>query len=535
MAVEILTSQQMRRIDRRAVRTYGLQETVLMETAGLRVLEVLKGLEAHLESRRILLLCGKGNNGGDTFVLARHLRNGGIPFSALLFGRREDVRGAAATHLRTLERMGIAPTEIRGAASWKAARRLLDASDLVVDGLLGTGLSRPVTGLLARVFQEVNQARPLVVAVDIPSGLSGDTGEVPGPCIKADHTVTFVRPKFPHVFPPAEALCGTLHVRDIGIPDEAIAAEKVDLDLLDVEGLAPLLPQRRPDSHKGDFGHALVIAGSRGKGGAARLAALGALRAGCGLVTAAVPAGLQSGFVSRAMEVMTEGLPETAEGTLAAAGIDRLLGLLEGKQVVAIGPGLTTNPETRRLIDEVVLRARVPVILDADGVNAFAGCTERLSGRKRPLVLTPHPGEMGRLVGMPGSRVQLRRLDLARGFARRHACHVVLKGHRTLVASPSGRVSVNPTGNPGMATGGSGDVLTGLLAGLVAQGIEVGAAAGLAVYLHGLAGDLAAAEVGEGPLIARDILLHFPAALQRLKPSRPHDRHDALPNARRIG
>ncbi len=533
--MEILTSQQMRHVDRRAIRRFGLPEIALMENAGLRVFEVLQGLDDDLQARRILLLCGKGNNGGDTFVLARHLRNRGIPFTALLFGRRDEVRGGAATNLRALERMGVAPREIRGASSWKAARKVLDSCDLVVDGILGTGLSRPAAGFLATVFADVNTARALVVAVDIPSGLYGDTGDVPGPCIKADHTVTFVRPKIPHVFPPAEAMCGTLHVADIGIPNEAVAAEKADLDLLDAAELAPLLPRRRPDSHKGDYGHALVIAGSRGKGGAARLASLGALRAGCGLVTAAVPAGLQSGFVSRAMEVMTEGLPETADGTLAASGLERLLGLLEGKQAVAIGPGLTTHPETRRLIREVVLRARVPVILDADGVNAFAGSDELLSGRKRPLVLTPHPGEMGRLVGTSGAGVQARRVPLARDFARRHACHLVLKGYRTLIASPLGRVHVNPTGNPGMATGGSGDVLTGLLAGLLAQGIEVAAATRLAVYLHGLAGDLAAAEVGEAPLIARDILQHFPAALLRLKPPRVHEKNAALPHARRIG
>lgn len=532
--MEILTSQQMRHVDRRAVRRFGLPEIVLMENAGLRVFEVLKSIEDDLRARRILLLCGKGNNGGDAFVLARHLRNTGTPFNALLFGRRDEVRGSAATNLRILERMGIAPREVRGAAAWKDAWKALASSDLIVDGILGTGLSRPVAGFLATVFEDVNAAGARVVAVDIPSGLSGDTADVPGPCIRADHTVTFVRPKIPHVFPPAEAMCGTLHIADIGIPDGAVAAEKADLDLLDAADLAPLLPKRRPDSHKGDYGHALVIAGSRGKGGAARMASLGALRAGCGLVTAAVPAGLQAGFVSRAMEVMTEGLPETPDGTLAEAGLGRLLGLLEGKQAIAIGPGLTTHPETRRLIREVVLRARVPVVLDADGVNAFAGSDELLSGRKRPLVLTPHPGEMGRLVGATGHDVQARRLALARDFARRHACHLVLKGYRSLIASPSGRVCVNPTGNPGMATGGSGDILTGLLVGLLAQGIETTAAAGLGVYLHGLAGDLAAAELGEAPLIARDILQHFSAALLRLKPPRTHEKSDAR-NARRIG
>jgi NAD(P)H-hydrate epimerase len=374
----------------------------------------------------------------------------------------------------------------------------------------------------------------MVVSVDVPSGLSGETYEIPGSCIRADHTVTFVRPKLPHVFPPAAEMCGRLHIVDIGVPNEAVAAEKSNLDLLQPEELAPLLPKRRPDSHKGDYGHALVVAGSRGKGGAARLAALGALRAGCGLVTAAVPHGLQAGFVSRAMEVMTEGLPETAEGTLAESGIPRLLALLDGKQAVAIGPGLTTHPESKSLVRELVRRARVPLVLDADGVNAFAGEQGTLSGRKRPLVLTPHPGEMGRLLGISTRDVQARRLDLAREFARGHHCYLVLKGYRSLIATPGGTVHVNPTGNPGMATGGSGDVLTGLLVGLLAQGIDPSAAVRLGVYLHGLAGDLAAEEVGEAPLIARDILQHFPAALQRLKPPRASERSDAR-GARRTG
>ena len=532
--MEILTSQQMRNVDRRATSRFGLPERVLMENAGLGLFHVLQEIEPDLRARRILLLCGRGNNGGDTFVLARHLHNHGVAFAAVLFGRRDEIRGSAGANLKALERVGVVPLEVRAGPDWKAARKALASSDLIVDGILGTGQSRRVAGLLAQVFEDVNSSRAEVVAVDIPSGLSGDSNEVPGPCIRADHTVTFARPKVPHLFPPAEPMCGVLHVADIGIPREAVVAEKADLDLMDAAELAPLVPRRRPDSHKGDYGHALVIAGSRGKGGAARLASLGALRAGCGLVTAAIPAGLQAGFVSRAMEVMTEGLPETSDGTLAASGLPRLLQLLEGKQAVAVGPGLTTHPETQRLVREVVARARVPLVLDADGVNAFAGSDELLSGRKRPLVLTPHPGEMGRLVGATGREVQSLRLSLAREFARRHACHLVLKGHRTLVATPSGRVHVNPTGNPGMATGGSGDVLTGLLAGLLAQGIDTTAAAELAVYLHGLAGDLAAQQVGEAPLIARDILQHFPAALMRLKPPRAHERNDAR-SARRTG
>lgn len=524
--MEILTAQQMRSVDRRATTVFGLSEIVLMENAGFQVGAFLRRAYDDLAVRRIVLLCGKGNNGGDTFVLARHLHNMRIPFEAILFGRRSQVRGSAAVNLKALNRLGVAPREVMTRSGWSVARRSVAASDLVVDGILGTGLSRPVDGLLAKVFEDVNGCGADVVAVDIPSGLSGDSGGVPGPCIAADYTVTFARPKMPHVFPPAEALCGELHVVDISIPSEAVAAEKVYLVLLEEADLVPLLPVRRAEAHKGDFGHALVVAGSRGKGGAARLCALGALRAGCGLVTAAVPASLQSAMVGRAMEVMTEGLPETAEGSLAWSGERDLLRALGGKQVVAIGPGLTTHAETKRLVREIVLRARVPVILDADGINAFAEEAGLLSGRGRPLVLTPHPGEMSRLTGVPTAEVQSRRVPLAREFARSRGCYLVLKGHRTLIATPSGTVYVNPTGNPGMATGGSGDVLTGILAGLIAQGIQVENAVKLGVYLHGLAGDLAAGEVGEMPLLARDVLSRFPKALAHLRPVRDVDGGD---------
>ncbi len=518
--MEILTSGQMRSIDRRATRAFGLPEIVLMENAGSQLFAFLRQAYEDLAVRRILLLCGKGNNGGDAFVLARHLHNHRVPFTALLFGRAAEVRGSAATNLKALARLGAAPREVLTRAGWRSARAALAASDLVVDGILGTGLSRPVEGLLAQVFEDVNRADAEVVAVDVPSGLSGDSAEVPGPCIAADYTVTFARPKIPHIFPPAEALCGDLRVVDISIPPEAVAAERPDLDLLDEAALVPLLPVRRADSHKGTFGHALVVAGSRGKGGAARMVSLAALRAGCGLVTAAVPAGLQAGLVSRVMEAMTEGLPEAPDGTLSARGLPRLLALLEGKQAIAVGPGLTTRPETRKLVRDLVLRAAAPLVLDADGINAFAGEAGLLGRRRGPLVVTPHPGEMGRLLGIPTRQVQSRRVPLAREFARRHRCVLILKGHRTLIATPSGRVHVSPTGNPGMATGGSGDILTGLLAGLIAQGIEVEAAAKLGVYLHGRAGDLAAAEIGEMPLIARDILARFPKALATLRPTR---------------
>ncbi len=502
--MEILTSRQMRNIDRRAVRTFGVPELVLMENAGFQMFGFLARTYEDLPLRRILLLCGRGNNGGDALVLARHLHGHGIPFRSILFGRPRDLRRSTAVQLEILRRVGRAPSEVTSRGQWKAERRHLRSCDLVIDGILGTGLSRPVEGLLAEVFADVNACGADVVAVDIPSGLSGDTAAVPGPCLAADYTVTFARPKLPHILPPAEALCGELRVVDVSIPPEAVEAERCSLRLIGESELVPLLPVRRGDSHKGDHGHALVVAGSRGKGGAARMVALGALRAG---------------FVRGAMEAMTEPLPETPDGTLAAASLRRILSLLPGKRVVAIGPGLTTHPETKKLVRAVVKRARVPVVLDADGLNAFVGETRALSGRRRPLILTPHPGEMGRLIGVPTAEVVRDRVTAARTFARRHACWLVLKGHRTVIAAPDGMVHVNPTGNPGMAKGGSGDLLTGFLAGFLAQGVEAGAAVRLGVYLHGLTGDLAAADLGETPILARDLLARFPRALARLRPA----------------
>jgi NAD(P)H-hydrate epimerase len=515
--VEILTAKQMRAIDRRAIERFGVPELVLMENAGVQMLAFLVQRFSDLALRRLLLLCGRGNNGGDAFVVARHLKNRGIPFQIVLFGRCSEVKGSAGVNLEAIRRLGVEPLEVRVSGDWSRARKLLSDSDLVVDGILGTGLSRPVEGLLAKVFRDVNDSEAEVVAVDIPSGLSGDSAEIPGPCLAADHTVTFARPKVPHIFPPAEALCGRLHVVDVSIPHEAVEAEGVDLHLMREADLLPLFPIRRTDSHKGHYGHVLVVAGSRGKGGAARMVAMGALRAGCGLVTAAVPSGIMPGFVSRAMEAMTEGLAETPEGTISRRALTSLQRSMRGKRVVAIGPGLTTHPETKKLVLDLVPRIPVPVVLDADGINAFAGVDKALSGRKRPLVLTPHPGEMARLLGLRTEEVLSRRIELARDFARRRCCHLVLKGHRSLVATPAGSVFVNSTGNPGMATGGSGDVLTGILAGLIAQEIEMEAAVRLGVYLHGLAGDLAAAKVGEVPLTARDILAQLPAAVARFR------------------
>ncbi|HYV86605.1 MAG TPA: NAD(P)H-hydrate epimerase, partial [Patescibacteria group bacterium] len=303
--MEILSSDEMRQVDRRAAGAFGIPEIVLMENAGLRLYDALRGLYPDLARRRVLLLCGRGNNGGDTLVLARHLHNAAVPFRIVLFGRPEEVRGSAGVNLSAARRMGIAVEPVRGASGWRRARRWLRDADLVIDGVLGTGLDRPVSGLLARVFAEVNATRADVVAVDIPSGLSGSSAAVPGPAIGADHTVTFCRPKVPHVFRPGRDRCGRVLVADISIPPAAVAARGPGLELLRAAGMRALLPRRPADSHKGDFGHVLVIAGSRGKTGAALLATGAAGRAGAGLVTLAVASGLQPILEGHVREAMT--------------------------------------------------------------------------------------------------------------------------------------------------------------------------------------------------------------------------------------
>jgi NAD(P)H-hydrate epimerase len=519
--VDILTDQQMRQADRRAIVSYRIPEVALMENAGRQVATLLLGLRPAGSLPRVLVVCGPGNNGGDGLVAARHLLNHGVVARLAMPLGRPRAGGAAAANFAAVRRLGLPLDTGRGREGLRRLRSDLEWCDLVVDALFGTGLSRPLGGTAAQVVDALNRSGREVIAVDLPSGLRADSDGISGPAVRARHTVALARPKIPHVFPPARDLCGRVVVADIAIPPQAIAAARPYLSLNEPAALRAALPERRPDSHKGDYGHVLVVAGSRGKGGAARLSALGALRAGAGLVTAAVPESLTTRFLPGAMEVMTEGLEETSEGTIARRALERLRRLLDGKKAVAIGPGLTTQDETSSMVRDLVGEVRVPLVLDADGLNAFAGKAKRLSGRRRPLLLTPHPGEMGRLTGRDTKAVQADRVGAVRALASAGGCHVVLKGHRTLIASPDRHVAVNPTGNPGMATAGMGDVLTGLLAGLLAQGIEAGTAARLGVYVHGLAGDLAAGPDGGTPILARDLLEACPRAFRLLRGNSP--------------
>jgi NAD(P)H-hydrate epimerase len=518
--MKILTAAQMQRIDRLTAERYGVPSLTLMENAGRGVVEFLSERFAPLERQRIVVLCGRGNNGGDGLVVARMLREEGVRPRVLLFADPAKVSGDAAVNLGRLADSGM-PEVIESPEAWQAIKASLKGTTLVVDALLGTGLSKPLGGLLLQVVREVNGelASAQVVAVDLPSGIAADSGELIGEHVRADFSVTFTAPKIAHVFPPACGCAGEWVVRQIGTPPEALESDPdLTLNLACREDFAWLARPRKPDAHKGSYGHVLILAGSVGKTGAAALAAKAALRAGAGLVTVATAESALPTVASLGMEYMTEPLPQTEAGTISLRALDygRLDKLLEGKTVLAIGPGIGSVPETAELVRTLVNARRLPVVLDADGLNAFAGCMDKFQsgGDLAEAVLTPHPGEMSRLAGSSTAEIQARRVESAREFARKHQVNLVLKGFRTLTAAPDGKVWVNPTGNPGMASGGTGDVLTGMLAGLVAQyrNRPISEVAAAAAFLHGLAGDLAAEETGQASLIAGDLIDALPKA-----------------------
>ena len=520
--MKILTAAQMQRIDRLTTERYGVPSLTLMENAGWGFVEFLESRFAPLSGQRIVILCGRGNNGGDGLVVARLLRDRGCRPRVFLLADPQDLRGDARANWERLAPSGP-PETLPDANAWKRVLPEIQAATIVVDALFGTGLAKPLEGFFAQVVRDINSAFPKarIVAVDLPSGVSADTGDLIGECVRAQASVTFTAPKVAHVFPPACQSVGEWVVRPIGTPDEALTSDpELTLNLTTREDLAWLKQPRPRDAHKGNFGHVLILAGSIGKTGAAAMAAGAALRAGAGLVTIATAKSALPIIASLGVEFMTEPLPETEAGSISLRALDygRLDRLVEGKDVLAVGPGISAVPETAELVRIVVNRYDAPMVIDADGLNAFAGCMESLEARKRVRILTPHPGEMARLTGQSTDKILAQRLNLTREFARQHGVTLVLKGYRTLTTAPSGEVWVNPTGNPGMASGGTGDVLTGLVAGLLAAfpdraAIEVAAAA---AYLHGSAGDLAAQQVGKVSLVAGDLLEALPRAFRAL-------------------
>jgi ADP-dependent NAD(P)H-hydrate dehydratase / NAD(P)H-hydrate epimerase len=552
--MRILTAEAMRGVDRLAIEQLGLPGLVLMENAALGVVEAIAKQYPRAESAAVF--CGPGNNGGDGLAVARQLATRGYAVEVFLATGGRRLEGDAATQLAVCRRLGLTLHELgsgessggagsggtgasggggetggsggRGESSepggsgtgldLAAALAAAREHHLVIDALFGTGLGRPLTGLFARLVEALNELPLPRVAVDIPSGLAGSSAEPPGPHLVADLTVTFAAPKVAHVFPPAADAVGELVVTDLGFPPRLLEEAEGDLHLLVGEELAGLLPARARASHKGDFGHLLLVAGSLGKAGAAVLAARAAVRAGAGLVTAAVPEPILPIVHLGSVESMGIPLPAGGAGALAAAAAEQALAAAAGKSAVALGPGLGQEEETQAAIRRLVGAVELPLVLDADGLNAFAGRAGELARRTAPTVLTPHPGELARLLGVETGEIQADRPQAARRAAALTGAIVVLKGSLTLIAAPAGGgVHVNPTGNPGMASGGTGDVLTGLLGGLLAQGLPALDASRLAVYLHGRAGDLALARLGGPSLAAGDLVTELPAAFAELR------------------
>lgn len=496
--MKVLSAAQIREVDRRTIEM-GIPGAVLMENAGHRVVELLAEKFAPLAAQRIAVLCGKGNNGGDGMVVARQLFTRIRPraLHVILLAAPADLKGEAAQNYRALQVCGCPvargiPAEARYAT-------------IVVDALLGTGISGPAAGAMLDAIREINHGFPLakVVAVDIPSGLPSDAARPAGEQARADYTVTFTAPKPAQVLPPNCDTVGELRVAAIGSPPALYDADdSMWLSAVEPAMFQTVLARRARGAHKGSFGHVLAIAGSRGKSGAAAMCGLAALRSGAGLVTVASDESAIPVIAGHAPELMTE--PLTAA---------RLPALIENKDVIALGPGLGTHPGTVAMVRQAFAEFAQPMVVDADGLNALAGGD--WSGRGGLRVLTPHPGEMARLCGKTAVEILADRVDAARGLATGRQVTIVLKGERSLIAFPDGRVWINPTGTPAMGTGGTGDILTGLIAGLLAQFPEdPDQAIAAAVYLHGLAGELGAAELTEKCLIATDLLRYLPAALE---------------------
>jgi NAD(P)H-hydrate epimerase len=512
----VFTAEEMRAVDRRAVAELGLSGATLMENAGRAAAEVIAARLAApgggRRARSVVVVCGKGGNGGDGFVVARALRGRGVACRVILACAPSEIRGDAALKLAALRRARVVPILLTDDAGLAAMLR--DAT-LVVDALLGTGTRGAPTGAVVRAIEAINASGTPVVALDIPSGLDADTGRAAGAVVRAALTITFAGLKRGLVVPPGSELAGEVRVASIGVADHEVA-RGATVFMVEARDVAAHVPPRPRDAHKGTYGHLLVVAGSLGKTGAAALAATAAMRAGVGLVTVATPRSQQPIVAALAREPMTAPLAETSAGTVSRSALGALRELAAARDAVAMGPGLGVAPETQEVARQLARELECPVALDADALTALAGHLDVLRDARGARCLTPHPGEMARMLGLSTDEVQRDRIEVTRAFARAHGVHCVLKGAASVIATPDGDVFLNPTGNPGMASGGTGDVLTGVLGAFLARRVAPAAALISAVYLHGLAGDLAAARMGEESLVAGDLVDALPLAFRAL-------------------
>lgn len=513
--MKVATAEQMQELDRKAIEAYRIPGILLMENAGRGATEEILSAFPDLSKKKVAVIAGKGNNGGDGFVIARHLMNKGISVKVILLTDPKSLRGDAETNHYIFHRMKGEVIPSPSTKDYQKVKRDVEKADLLIDAIFGTGLDAEVRGYYREVIDHLNTLQKPIVAIDIPSGLNANTGKPLGVAVRATLTVTFGLPKMGLLLSPGADYVGTLKVVDIGIPKNLVEEEKIQAHLLEKEEVRRFLSiPRRPDTHKGDYGHLLVIAGSVGKTGAAAMVCEAALRMGAGLVTLAIPKSLNAIMEMKLTEVMTEPLPETPKQTLSLRAFHSILRLCENKKAVVIGPGLGTFKETQSLILKLIKTIDLPMIIDADGLNALATQPKLLPISNRSIVLTPHPGEMARLIHSTVREVQENRIGVSKNFSQSSHAYLILKGYRSLIVTPKGEVYINPTGNSGLATGGTGDVLSGMIGGLVCQGFDLLSSLQASVFLHGLAGDQVARELGEKSLVATDLIRKIPALLQ---------------------
>ncbi|MGQ9534630.1 MAG: NAD(P)H-hydrate dehydratase [bacterium] len=505
----LVNNKEMQQIDQWAQDSLGIAGAVLMENAGRGSVEVLKRY-FDLKGIDILIVCGKGNNGGDGFVIARHLENNGSNVKVILLGKAEDLRGDALVNYRILKKTKIVINEVNSITSLKRVFKQ-NKPVCIIDAIFGTGFKGTPEGIYLEAIKLINESDAFVLSIDIPSGINGDTGRFEKAAVIANATAVMCLPKRGNYLFPGRAFCGDIHIIDIGIPYALIERNYPRITQFDDVGR--ILPRRDPAGNKGTFGQVLIIAGARGFSGAGAMASIACLRTGAGLVRLAAPAGIMDSLESRLLEVVKVPLPQTPSETISAKAIDTVLALLEKTDVVVLGPGITTEHETAKFVMKFLDYIKVPLVLDADALNILSQNVKKFEQIKTDFILTPHPGELSRLTKLPSAKINEDRIEVARKYAQEFGGVMVLKGAPTIIASPDGKIYLNPTGNSGLATAGSGDVLVGIIGGLLAQGLNVFSASVAGVFLHGLCADLAVKESNEYSLIAGDLLDHIPQAL----------------------
>ncbi len=499
----LVTAEQMRQVDRTTIQELGIPEMVLMENAGKAVVDFLKETFADLKQKTITIVAGAGNNGGDALVVARYLHQMGIAIKVFLYADRE-MSPSAKENYEILSRLPVKLYKLDSENVLHLLKVTVNYSDILIDGLLGTGVNRDVSGRVEQIIDIANRRSCLKVAIDVPSGLNSDTGEIWGRCLKADYTVTLAQPKRGQMLNKGIKYCGQIVVKDIGIPQEIYQDLNLNCQMIDDSVLQNCRQPRSRTSHKGTFGHLLAVGGSMGMSGAVTLTAQAALRSGVGLVSCAVPEAVQMHVAVNVPEAMVQPLPSGNQFSMDS--VEALLELLHGKKAVVAGPGMGTGEATGNIIREILQADRCPIVIDADGLNSADSWLDIAADTTVPVILTPHPGEMARLAGVETSDIQNNRLLMAQEFAQKHRVWLVLKGANTIVATPDGNLYMNMVDSPALAVGGSGDVLAGMIGAFLAQGMQPQDACCCAVYLHGLAGNYVAKTIGEVSSKASDII-----------------------------